>query len=173
MPAIHVCSLARLAATVDRAGASHVATLINAGTPVPRPVRIAEANHLFLGFNDITEPTEGLVPPGEEHVRRLIGFVDAWDRAAPMVIHCWAGISRSTAGAFIAMCRLHPERDEAEIASEIRTRSPSATPNGRLVRLADGVLGRNGRMVEAIAAIGRGQDAFEGDPFALALKIEA
>jgi predicted protein tyrosine phosphatase len=173
MPAIHVCSLSRLAETVEATGARHVASLINAGTAVVRPPSVPEAQHLFLGFNDITRPTEGMIPPGEEHVRRLIGFVGAWDRRTPLVVHCWAGISRSTAGAFIAMCALHPEADEGAIAEEIRARSPSATPNMRLVALADTILGRDERMIAAIAAIGRGRDAFEGDPFALALKVEA
>jgi predicted protein tyrosine phosphatase len=171
MPAIHVCSLSRLALTVEETGASHIATLINAGTPVVRPDRIPAGNHLFLGFNDITEPAEGLVPPGEEHVVSLIDFARAWDRERPMVIHCWAGISRSTAGAFISVCALKPDTDEAELAREIRRRSPAATPNIRLVRLADSVLGRGGRMVRAVEAIGRGRDAYEGDPFSLALKI--
>ena len=147
MPAIHVCSLSRLADTVETAGASHVATLINASTLVPRPSGIAPENHLFLGFNDIVEPTDGLVPPGEEHVARLVEFVEAWDRQRPMVIHCWAGISRSTAGAFVAMCLIDPERPEAEIAEEIRRQAPSATPNLRLVALADGLLRREGRML--------------------------
>jgi hypothetical protein len=44
-------------------------------------------SHLFLGFNDITEPTEGLLPPGEEHVRDLLRFVGDGARARPMVIH--------------------------------------------------------------------------------------
>jgi predicted protein tyrosine phosphatase len=171
MTAIHVCSLSRLAVTVEAVGASHVATLINAGTAVQRPSRIRPENHLFLGFNDILEPTEGLTPPAEHHVRQLIDFVVAWERAEPMVIHCWAGVSRSTAGAFIAACRLHPERDEADIAAEIRARSPSATPNLRLVSIADHLLGRDGRMIDAVRAIGRGRDAFEGDPFFLAVTV--
>ena len=169
MPSLHVCSLSRLEATVARVGASHVATLINAGTPVARPPSIRPEHHLFLGFNDIVEPTEGMVPPGEEHVRRLIGFVEAWDRSSPMVIHCWAGISRSTAGAFVALCALKPDADETAVARDIRLRSPAATPNIRIVRIADQVLGRGGRMVAAVEAIGRGRDAFEGDPFSLAL----
>ncbi len=65
--------------------------------------------------------------------------------------------------------RLAPERDEAEIAAALRAASPSATPNPRLVAIADGLLGRSGRMVAAIAAIGRGAEAFEGVPFTLAL----
>ena len=92
-----------------------------------------------------------------------------WDRAEPMLIHCYAGVSRSTAAAFIAACALKPERDEFEVARALRAASPTATPNARLVALADAALGRDGRMSEAIAAIGRGEDCFEGTPFALEL----
>ena len=164
---IYVCSLSRLHETVRETGARHVVTLINSGTPVPRPREVAARDHLFLGMNDITEALEGMTPPGEQHVERLLDFVTGWERRAPMVVHCWAGISRSTAAAFIAVCALSPDRDEAEIAGEIRRKSPTATPNPRLVELADGLLGRRGRMVRAITAIGRGAFAFEGDPFAL------
>lgn len=173
MSNLHVCSLARLAETVAFSGASHVATLINAGTPVVRPASIPAANHLFLGFNDIVEPMAGMIPVGEAEVLRLFDFVDAWPRERPMVFHCWAGISRSTAGAYVAACRLMPERDEAEIARELRVRSPAATPNLRLVRIADRMMKREGRMAAAIEAIGRGRDAYEGDPFVLPIVREA
>lgn len=169
MSSFHVCSLSRLEATVARVGASHVATLINAGTPVARPIGIPPENHLFLGFNDIVEPAEGLTPASTDDITRLLAFVRGWDRARPMVIHCWAGISRSTAGAYVASCALMPDRDEDELAQDLRARSPSATPNARIVRLADAVLGRHGRMVAAITAIGRGADAFEGAPFEIPL----
>ncbi len=167
MPSIHVCSWSRLDETVAASSASHVVTLINEGTPVLRPAAIPADRHLFLGFNDVTAPGEGLVPPGIGHLERLIGFLTDWDRARPAVIHCFAGISRSTAGAFVALCALAPGRDEREIAWRLRGASRSATPNPLMVSLADGLLGRNGRMVEAIAAIGRGRDAYEGEPFAL------
>ncbi|WP_417772456.1 tyrosine phosphatase family protein [Stappia sp.] len=164
---ITVCSLARLAETVERTGARRLVTLITAGTDVPRPHSIAADDHLFLAFNDITVPAEGLTPPGVEHVERLLDFVTSWDRTQPMVIHCFAGISRSTAAAFIACCALSPEASERRLAARLREASPSATPNARLVALADDRLGRGGRMVQAIRAIGRGADAFEGAPFSL------
>jgi predicted protein tyrosine phosphatase len=169
MPSIHVCSLARMPDTVTEIGASHVATLISSGTPVPTPPSIAPDDHLTLSFNDIIEPTEGLVPPGEDHVEALIAFVRRWDRSRPMVIHCYAGVSRSTAAAYIALCALDPAVDEAELALEMRKRSPSATPNARMIRFADRILGRNGRMVAGVEAIGRGAEAFEGVPFSLAV----
>ncbi len=171
--AIHVCSLARLHETVAATGARHVATLINAGTAVERPPVIAPDNHLFLGMNDIDAPMEGFTAPGEEHVTRFLTFVRGWHDdtggQTPLVVHCWAGISRSTAGAFIAACALNPARDEAALALELRRLSPSATPNARLIALADHHLKRQGRMIAAIKAIGRGAEAYEGVPFRLTL----
>ncbi|WP_428699872.1 tyrosine phosphatase family protein [Stappia sp.] len=170
---ITVCSLARLSETVERTGARRLVTLISAGTEVRRPQSIAAGDHLFLAFNDITAPAEGLTPPGEIHVRQLLDFVGAWDRAQPMVIHCFAGISRSTAAAYISACALSPHASEVTLAKALRTASPSATPNARLVALADTLLGREGRMTAAVKAIGRGADAYEGTPFTLDIAAAA
>ncbi|MBX9989165.1 tyrosine phosphatase family protein [Phreatobacter oligotrophus] len=171
---VHVCSLSRLADTVEATGARHVVTLINQGTVVERPRNIAPEDHLFLGMNDIVTPMDGYIAPAEAHVERLLGFVDGWWRthaeASPLVVHCWAGISRSTAAAYITACAIDPQADEEMLADEIRRLSPSATPNLRLVTIADTMLGRNGRMAAAIQRIGRGADAFEGVPFALRLR---
>ena len=111
----------------------------------------------------------GHVLPEATHLDELLRFVRAWDRAEPMLIHCFAGVSRSTAAAYIAACALAPERDEFAIARSLRAASSTASPNARLVALADDALGRCGRMNEAIAEIGRGQECFEGEPFTLEL----
>jgi predicted protein tyrosine phosphatase len=164
---IHVCSLARLYATVDETGARHIVTLLRLTDRVTRPSHIAPENHLVLAVDDITSPQDGYTAPGEEHVQRLIDFVGAWDRAAPMVMHCFAGISRSTAGAYVAACALNPERDELQIAQAIRQASPTAQPNARIVGIADRLLKRGGRMVSAVETIGPGDAAMEGHPFRL------
>lgn len=169
MPTLHVCPLSRLQETVERTRARHVVTLINAGTRVERPLGIAPERHLFLGMNDIVDPLDGHVLPASEHVERLLDFVRAWDRRDPLVIHCWAGVSRSTAGAYVTACALVPERCEDEIARRLRAASPIATPNARLVAVADELLGREGRMSAAVARIGRGAEAGENVPFELAL----
>jgi predicted protein tyrosine phosphatase len=166
---IHVCSLSRLHRTVEETGARHVVTLLRDLHLVTRPMSVDEDKHLLLGMDDIPEPAEGLVAPCEEHVQRLINFAHGWDRAAPLVVHCYAGISRSTAGAFVTACALTPGRTELEIAQELRRRSDTACPNRRIVSIADDLLGRNGRMVDAISAIGIGTAAYEGVPFQLAL----
>ena len=169
MPILHVCPLSRLNETVTTTRASHVVSLMGAGAHVERPAAITAERHLVIGVSDIVEPLEGHVLAGTEHIERLIGFVRSWGRESPLVVHCWAGISRSTAGAYIAACALAPERDEAAIACALRQASPSATPNARFVALADDLLGRQGRMVDAIRAIGRGTEAMEGTPFSLTL----
>ena len=69
-----------------------------------------------------------MTPPGEGHVRALLDFARSWDRRAPLVIHCFAGISRSTAAAYSVAAALAPKRDEAELAATLRRLSPSATP---------------------------------------------
>ncbi len=165
--AIHVCPMNRVEATVTSTGARHLVTLLAAGTEFGRPAAIAAENHLWLGMNDIVAAQDGLTPPGQSHVEALLTFAQRWDRATPLVINCFAGISRSTAAAYIVAAALMPLRDEADLALTLRRLSPSATPNLLLVGIADGLLQRDGRMVAAITAIGRGADAFEGTPFAL------
>jgi predicted protein tyrosine phosphatase len=164
---IHVCSLARLHATVDETGARHIVTLLRLTDRVERPRQIAPENHLVLAVDDIATPMEGYTAPAEDHVQRLIDFVGKWDRAAPMVVHCFAGISRSTAGAYVAACALNPNRDELAIAWDIRRASRTAQPNVRIVSIADRLLKRQGRMVQAVETIGPGDMAMEGHPFRL------
>ncbi|WP_152045423.1 tyrosine phosphatase family protein [Aureimonas psammosilenae] len=167
-----VSSLADLAATVEKHGARDVLTIINVGTPVERPASIAEDRHLYIGVNDIVEATEGMILPGAEHLDRLLEFGRRWDRETPLAIHCFAGISRSTASAYILAIAINPDLDERELAKELRRRAPTATPNARLIALADEKLGRGGRMVEAIRSIGRGAEAFAGTPFVLPLTLD-
>jgi predicted protein tyrosine phosphatase len=169
MPRLHVCSLALVAETVTKTGARSLVTLLSPGTAVERPVAIHPTRHLHLAVSDIIEAAPGHVLPEAAHLDELMRFVRDWDRAQPMLIHCFAGVSRSTAAAYIAACLLAPRRDELTIARALRSASPTASPNPRLVALADRALGRSGRMNEAIAEIGRGRDCFEGVPFALEL----
>ncbi len=170
MPRIHVCPLSKLPETVHASGARNLITLIDEGTPVSRPAAITAGKYLALNFSDISVATPGHTLASNAHVVKLLSFVRRWDQAAPLLIHCFAGVSRSTAAAYIAACALLPHRDEAWIALALRKNSPTATPNPRLIAIADAMLMRKGRMIEAIAKIGRGKDCFEGIPFALELR---
>lgn len=173
MSRIYVCPLSKLEQTVRETDAQTVVTLIDHATPVSRPPSVLPSRWLFVAISDISEHLEGHVLAQDAHMAELLAFVEAWDRRAPMVIHCYAGVSRSTAAAFIAACALEPEVPEDAFARRLRLVSPTATPNPRLVALADSRLSRKGRMIAAVRAIGRGEDCFEGSPFCLDLGREA
>ncbi len=170
---IYVAPLSRVQTTIVDVRVSHLVTLINGDTLVPTPPSIGSKRHLRLDMNDICEPTDGLVLPCEDHVAELVQFALDWDRKAPLLIHCWAGISRSTAAAYISLCALNPKADEFDLARVLREASPTAYPNRRLVALGDGVLARSGRMMAAVEEIGRGELAEEGRVFALPAQREA
>ena len=162
---IHVCSLAALPDTVKATGASHVLTVMANVDQVQRPESVLPANHLKISMDDITEQMDGFVVPSDSHIEQVLNFVRGWDRSAPLVVHCYAGISRSTASAFAAVCMLNPHRDEISIARQIRAASPIASPNRLIVSLADRALGRDGRMLRALDEMGPGNMMIEGRPF--------
>ena len=166
---IHVCSLAALPDTVKATGASHVLTVMANVAQVQRPASVLEANHLRVQMDDITEQMDGFLAPSDAHVEQVLNFVRGWDRSAPLVVHCYAGISRSTASAFAAACMLNPHRDEIAIARQIRAASPIAQPNRLIVGHADRLLGRDGRMLRALDEMGPGSMMVEGRPFRLDL----
>ena len=166
---IHVCSLAALPDTVKATGASHVLTVMANVDQVQRPASVLEANHLKVSMDDIIEHVDGFMAPSDAHIEKVLAFVRGWDRRAPMVVHCYAGISRSTASAFAAACMLNPHRDEIAIARQIRAASPIASPNRLIVGLADKALGRGGRMLHALDEMGPGSMMVEGRPFHLDL----
>lgn len=170
---IYVAPLSLVETTVADAQVSHLVTLINGETAIPTPPGIGPDRHLRLSMNDICEPQPGLVLPCETHVSDLIGFARDWDRHAPLLIHCWAGISRSTAAAFISLCALNPEGTEVDLAWALRRASPTAYPNRLLVALADEALRRHGRMIAAVEEIGRGRLAEEAEVFALPALLAA
>ena len=162
---IHVCSLAALPDTVKSSGASHILTVMANVAQVQRPDSVLPANHLKVQMDDITEAIDGFVAPSDSHIEQVLNFVRGWDRSAPLVVHCYAGISRSTASAFAAVCALNPNRDEVSIARQIRAASPIAQPNRLIVSLADKALGRDGRMLRALDEMGPGSMTVEGRPF--------
>ena len=160
-----VCPMAELDAEVARLGPAAVVSLLGPGQPLP-PIA-TDAPRLVLRFNDIAAPAPDLAAPTEAMIERLLAFAAAVSRDEILLIHCWMGISRGPAAAFVLACAAAPAGSEAEIASRLRRASPSATPNPFLVRLADQTLGRGGRMSAAVAEIGRGCDAARGQAFEL------
>ena len=164
---IIVCGLSRAQEQIDLHGARSVVGVLGPESTHPTYRGIDARRHLRLTFNDINEEIEGFSAATPDDAARLVQFIRDWDRRAPLLIHCWAGISRSTASAFAALCVLRPQADEMELAQELRAASPSATPNRLITSRVDALLGRKGRMLVAVESIGRGANAYEGEPFQL------
>lgn len=174
MSAIVVCPLAGIAEMAVRHRARDMVSLIAERQDFHRPGVIAADRHLKLEMNDIGfAGTGNLIAPSEAHVESLIAFVQDWDRTAPILIHCWMGVSRSPAAAVIAALSLHPEEDDFALAARLRQVAPHATPNSRLIEIGDRLLGRGGQLVAAIKGIGRGAETDGRASFILPLKISS
>jgi predicted protein tyrosine phosphatase len=166
-----VSSLADMPTIVRAARPSHVISLLDPETSIPTPKGVAAERHLRVGVNDICEPLEGLTCPTAETVEQILRFGRTWEPRDPMLVHCWAGISRSSAAAFILACERCPQAAERTIAEHLRRASSAATPNPRMVELADDMLGRGGRMVDAVRAIGMGTYLYPNPPYELAVRF--
>ena len=160
-----VCPLHEVEAELARSRPSRLVSLL--APDQLEPDAPAGLPRLTLRFHDISEPREGLVAPSRAMVAELLAFGAAWREQGPLLVHCWMGISRSTAAALALACAVDPARDVLEIAVALRQLSPTATPNPLIVAFADDLLGRGGKLADAAAAIGRGVQAPHGAIFRL------
>ena len=164
---IVVCGLNQAQAQINLHRAQSVIGILGPETAHPTYLGIRPERHLRLSFNDVNEAAEGMTLASHSDAEKLVAFVKEWDRQAPLLVHCWAGISRSSAVAFAALCTLKPQEDEFVLAKNLRAASLLATPNRLITQKVDDVLNRRGRMVQAVESIGRGLNAYEGIPYIL------
>ncbi len=150
---IYICNLAEMPGHVANLGPSHVISLTSPLELPETPRGIGQGRHLRLGVHDISEPLDGHVLPGPEHVETLIRFIQDWQpQAGALLVHCFAGISRSTAAALIALVAKAPRRERVAV-EHLRASAPHAMPNRRMIQVADEQLGCGGRLIEAHAAM--------------------
>lgn len=181
-----VCSLAAVPAVVSATAAKGLVSVLDPELIPETPNTIAPDRHFKLAIDDIEAPHPGLKHAELRHVDALCQFARNWsasferhgqnalprDKAGSIVIHCYAGVSRSSAAAYVMLCALNPEVSELTIANYMRSRSKTASPNRLIVSLGDQVLGRNGRMNKAIRSIS-GHGSFEAArPYALHARLE-
>ena len=162
---IIVSPLHELETALARWRPSHVVSLASPGAEaatLPHDVEV-----LWLGFHDIVASRPGLTMATGEQAAALIAFAERWRPERPMLVHCWAGVSRSPAAAYVIACVRTAAGEENAIAQALRDAAPFATPNLHMVALADDLLGRGGRMVAAIQSLGRGAETSLGRMFRL------
>ena len=118
-------------------------------------------NRLQLHFDDMVKPAEemqGYTLPNEEHVQQLIDFAEALagheglphDEDAHLLVHCHAGVSRSTATAYIALATMLGPGQERKAFLGMLTAQTMPWPNMLMVEIADRLLKRHGDLVREL-----------------------
>jgi predicted protein tyrosine phosphatase len=151
---------------VEQVRPARLISLLPADQQPATPARLRSSDHLRVLIDDVDGPRDGFTAPAREHVEELVGFLRASPPDRSLVIHCFAGVSRSTASALIALALDAPGR-EMEAALLLRRAGPFAIPNRLLVRLADAALGRGGALVAALDSIGEPDMNSDLEPFFL------
>lgn len=150
---IHVCSILDVHDFAARLAPHRLVSIIAPDEQPPTPPGLAADTHLRISCHDIVAPTPLEIVPDHRHVKQLIAFAGQWDPDTPMLIHCQAGISRSTAAALVAYAVHFPDTIE-RAAAHLRRTGPHAQPNPLIVALGDELLGLEGRLVAAADAMG-------------------
>ena len=159
---IWVCSLMRARALVEYHKPAGVISLLDPQERFPDFAGYDTNTHLRVTMDDVAhDDDERRVAPSTEHIQSIIDFASNWDQSAPLLVHCHAGVSRSSAAAFIISCALNPRSELADIAQIIRRNSLTARPNKRMVAIGDKLLKRRGRMSVALEAI---EDSWQFHP---------
>ncbi len=158
---ITVCGLDELA---DHAGArvSHVLSILDPEWPIPEALgTYGEHKKLELRFHDVIGEEPGRVAPSETHVEQLLAFGRDLGRepgsTAHLLVHCHAGVSRSSASMALLIAQGRSEQPGQAIFAEIRRIRPQIWPNLRIVEMGDRMLGRNGDLVTATHGVYRAQ----------------
>ncbi len=137
-------------------GVTHVLSILDPDWPEPAAFgRYGEHRRTILRFHYIIGPVPGQIMPEREDVDAILAFIDdltAEERAggeAHVLIHCHAGISRSTAAMAMLLARTYPEEDEVALMRRLHDIREKAWPNARMIAFADARLGRDGRLSAA------------------------
>jgi len=170
MPRIIVAPVTHVDQIAREHDPAYIVSLIGAEFMPPTPTGYDPARHIKLDMHDIDSAMDGMILPGEAHARRVIEIAQGWDQQKPLLVHCWAGVSRSGAAALITLATLNPGR-EVEAGQHIRACSPWAQPNPALVEEADKLLGTRGRLVNAAYKMGPGKIDLHGQPYHVPLSF--
>jgi len=145
---IAICDLSTVR-SIDLTRYSGVITIEEPDTD--DPFRTDAVPQLVLQFHDIDMTMLGLVEPEPEQVQQALTF--AGETNGALLVHCRAGLSRSTAIALaIAAYRLGAGK-ERRACERVRQVYPQVQPNRLVVFLADEVLSRRQALVTATTQI--------------------
>jgi predicted protein tyrosine phosphatase len=150
---IYVCSLREMPEHVRTLRPHRLISLMAAQEQPPTPPGLTRDRHLRIEIDDVCGPCPGAVVPCAAHINALLERLDGWSGEPPILIHCVAGVSRSTAAALITAASRAAGR-ELELAQALRQAAPHAQPNSLMITLGDAILGCGGRLIAAVRRMG-------------------
>ena len=137
------------------AGVSHVLSILDPGWPEPEALGAFDPHRrLELRFHDVIDTGPGCIAPESLDVEQLLTFGRDLTKArgTHLLVHCHAGVSRSTAAATLILAQRRPDRPAEEALLAVVRQRPRAWPNLRILELGDALLERRGEIVEAARA---------------------
>ncbi len=154
---ITVCGIEELAGHCET-GATHVLSILDPDYPVPEAFgQYGEHERLELRFHDIIDETPGSILPQPEHVEQILAFGRGLmaESGAVLLVHCHAGISRSTAAMALILAQAMPDAPADAVLGMVHGIREKAWPNLRIMEMGDAMLGREGELVRATHALHR------------------
>ena len=134
---------------------THVLSILDPGWPEPELLSgFGIDRRLRLRFHDVIESQPGWIAPERWDVELLLAFSRdlSTSQETHLLVHCHAGVSRSTAAATLVIAQTCPDRPAEEVLREVARLRPRAWPNLRILELGDEILVRHGEIVEAARA---------------------
>ena len=120
-------------------------------TTINEPFRVQgdEPKQLILRFDDINEPIDDYVVPQLSHIKRALDFADNIEDGS-LLVHCNAGISRSSAIALAVIAKRLGSGKEEEAVNTLEHINPNCRPNKSIVEMADELLERDGKLYKEV-----------------------
>ncbi|HYC64835.1 MAG TPA: protein-tyrosine phosphatase family protein [Reyranellaceae bacterium] len=140
-----------------KSSVSHVLSIIDTHEPKPMALdHYLDVDHELVRFDDIVAEYPGFEACTPQHMERILKFGERAHEKADghVLVHCHAGVSRSTAAAAILMAQFAPGEEEAAFLRLLTLRK-HGWPNTRMVEFADKILDRRGAMMEGLKAYRR------------------
>jgi len=151
---VTICGIGELGLHCE-AGVTHVLSLLDPGSPEPEAFGTFDPHRrLELRFHDVIDADPGCVPPERPDVEQLLSFGRDLGSAkgGHLLVHCHAGVSRSTAAATLILAQARPDRPAEEALQTVVRRRPRAWPNLRILEFGDALLDRRGEIIVAARA---------------------
>ena len=143
-PSIQICSLVA-AREIDHSTYDGVITIEDSLIDDPLRIDKSDCPQLVLCFDDIASPKDEWIMPKERHVRRALEFADELGGGS-LLIHCHAGISRSSGIALAIIAKGLGPGKEKQALIELEKINPNCAPNALLVWFIDEILDRGGAL---------------------------